>query len=163
MFALRIKNQIQRWQKKNRFCVFISIFHVSNKMFLLKIHYTTHAVKIKQTTNVGKWMNQSGQITNITIFHQPRFCWNKGISLPQLPFGGPGRVRSRPNLTRLIIYTYSNSPNDQCFLFLEPTELVRVPANCRGKLPIGCHSQLRCILPSGKRSHSDCWNDIPHF
>ena len=33
----------------------------------------------------------SGQIIR---FHQPRFPSNKGISLPQLPFGCPGRVRS---------------------------------------------------------------------
>ena len=31
----------------------------------------------------------------ITIFHQPRFSRNKGIPLPQLPFGGPGRVLGR--------------------------------------------------------------------
>ncbi len=33
----------------------------------------------------------SGQII---IFHQPRFPWNKGISLTNPPFRGPGRVRS---------------------------------------------------------------------
>ena len=38
-----------------------------------------------------KISHRSGQII---IFHQPRFPWNKGISLPQLPFGGPGRVTS---------------------------------------------------------------------
>ncbi len=31
----------------------------------------------------------------IMIFHQPRFPWNKGISLTKPPFRGPGRVRSR--------------------------------------------------------------------
>ena len=35
------------------------------------------------------------------IFHQPRFPWNKGISLPDLPFGDPGRVFGRSNLTRI--------------------------------------------------------------
>ena len=39
---------------------------------------------------------------NGTIFHQPGFSCNKGISLTKPPFGGPGRVRSRANLTRSI-------------------------------------------------------------
>ncbi len=34
-------------------------------------------------------LQRSGQ-----IIHQPRFPWSKGISLPRLHFGGPGRVRS---------------------------------------------------------------------
>ena len=37
---------------------------------------------------------------NGIIFHQPRSPRNKGISLTKPPFGGPGRVRSRLNLTQ---------------------------------------------------------------
>ena len=38
------------------------------------------------------------------IFHQPRFPGNKGPHFPskKLPLGGPGRVRSRANLTRTM-------------------------------------------------------------
>ena len=39
----------------------------------------------------------SGQII---IFHQPRFPWNKGISLTKPPFGVKTRVFGRYNLTR---------------------------------------------------------------
>ena len=35
-------------------------------------------------TKFHKPLNASGQII---MFHQPRFPWNNGISLPQLPFG----------------------------------------------------------------------------
>ncbi len=39
----------------------------------------------------GHTQDPSGQII---IFHQPGFPWNKGLSLHQLPFGGPGPVTS---------------------------------------------------------------------
>ena len=44
-------------------------------------------IKHQRKENVWIW---SGQIT---IFHKPRCPWNKEMSLPQLPFGGPGHVR----------------------------------------------------------------------
>ena len=39
---------------------------------------------------------------NGIIFHQPRFPWNKVISLTTSPFGEIGRVFGRYNLTRLM-------------------------------------------------------------
>ena len=59
-----------------------------------------------QTSPCASW-STSGQII---IFHQPRFPWNKGISLPQLPFG----VRSCevaiiwPEYMRFTLFDFSS-------------------------------------------------------
>ena len=56
--------------------------------------------------SVQQW---SGQII---IFHQPRFPWNKGNSLSKPPFGVKTRVRSRWNLTRMML----SLPFSSCML-----------------------------------------------
>ena len=72
------------------------------------------------------WSIESGQII---IYHQPRFPWKKGIPLfKTLPFGGPGRVRSRANLTKSnVIYLF------RFYLFCFISEGDDFPWNvCRG-------------------------------
>ena len=38
------------------------------------------------------YVNLNNPSVQIRIFHQRRYPWNTGISLPQLPFGGPGNL-----------------------------------------------------------------------
>ena len=48
------------------------------------------------------------QSVQIRMFHQPRFPWSQGNSLPKPPFGVKTRVTSRNNLTRL--YNHHSPP-----------------------------------------------------
>ena len=48
----------------------------------MKLHFSSHFCHAASFTN--KDTHWSGKIIS---FHQPRVSWNKGISLPQLPFG----------------------------------------------------------------------------
>ena len=66
--------------------------------------------KLKTSTQICKWPTVDGRNTanhlpctssQIMIFHQPGFSWNKKISLPKsYLFGVKTRVRSRANLTQ---------------------------------------------------------------
>ena len=55
------------------------------------------------------------------IFHQPRFPWNKGISLPQLPFGGPGRVFGRYWPDKWISLGWNFHPRNRFGVLFHPT------------------------------------------
>ena len=58
---------------------------ICSKMALLPRHWVPHHASLDLLAVIDHaWGIQSGQII---IFHQPRFPWNKGISLTKLPFG----------------------------------------------------------------------------
>ena len=77
------------------------------------LHTQTSGLADSQKSCVARCFNMSLAILaewysyplsgQIIIFHQPRFPWNKGISLPNsYILGEIGRVRSRANLTSTI-------------------------------------------------------------
>ena len=70
----------RQWNKKrNR----TNIYDMEKFM---KLHFSSHVCHAASFAN--KDTHWSGQIIS---FHQPRCPWNKGISLPQLPFGARPR------------------------------------------------------------------------
>ena len=94
----------------------------------MRFHGTKVRWGLKWLLKSFPFFNETGQII---IFHQPRFPWNKGISLTKPPFGGPGRVWGRYNLTRMkcdLTYPPTKLHKARCSPFLfRNNELRNVP------------------------------------
>ncbi len=72
-----------------------------------KIHTDLNQLNALQLESHQNASKQSGQII---IFHQPRFPWNKGNSIPQLHFGGNSVVWGCHNFDQKQCYeTYEHA------------------------------------------------------
>ena len=92
----------------------------------LVIFSKVNSTWLKKKSDFGEIFQGSGQII---IFHQPRFPWNEGISLTKPPFGGPGRVFGRYNLTRRLynsLFSFFH-PQKQCPIMETPNPLNDTP------------------------------------
>ena len=113
-------------QKKNATRPQLLFFSESLSLY----HHPKTMLKNSKRAKSRNITTDSGQII---IFHQPRFPWNKGISLPQLPFG----VRS---FEVAIIWS------DRCRVaFFHPTPLLLLRCSAR-----------RNTLDTGTLYHRDC-------
>ena len=95
------------------------------------------------------WVSLPHLSAQITTFHQPRFFWNKGISLPQLPLGGPRLVWGRYNLTRFTTHWFLGpillvSLN---WFSLRPPHAVSTPSRLHDNDPPRLDSQKHNLPP----------------